>query len=377
MATAMDKWGVAQEPYDEVDDTQEGDASGVQDENPDDEFEPVINAATSAADAEAAAHAAKKAKDMKFLMLSGAVVALIAAGVVGVKYFGSADVAPEASPTMYQGQAPAGLAPMAPVAAVVPFEPTVPTAQTAPTTGTLTATTATSTTSPVAAPAPMGQPGMDPTQGVGSVPAPQLTPSPDSTPSQPTPISATPTFTTGPSVASTSQNDEATQLQSVIVSKDQEIARLRRELAANKRPVVKAKAPREVVKAKASPDEEFVIPSMTTKTGVASKPEVDKRPAIRVDSTGAKVVDPLVVSDTKQTAVESQPITKKGRVRNEFTVYAISNGRAWVTWANDGLNYTVGVNSQLPDSSRVTSIDDVTGVVHTNGGEIHPKPPTK
>jgi hypothetical protein len=109
----------------------------------------------------------------------------------------------------------------------------------------------------------------------------------------------------------------------------------------------------------------------------AAAPVTASKVKAEVTTEKAEVNSPLVVRETKPTPSFPPATTQGGRVRNEFTVYAISNGRAWITWAKDGMNYTVGVNSELPDSSRVSRIDDSTGVVYTSGGEIHPKPPTK
>ena len=41
------------------------------------------------------------------------------------------------------------------------------------------------------------------------------------------------------------------------------------------------------------------------------------------------------------------------------------------------MNYAVGTGSELPDASKVVSIDDVGAVVATTSGEVHAKPPTR
>ncbi|ART61220.1 hypothetical protein CBP36_19840 (plasmid) [Acidovorax carolinensis] len=81
-----------------------------------------------------------------------------------------------------------------------------------------------------------------------------------------------------------------------------------------------------------------------------------------------------VMNESKVTPVAPTATTKGGKVRGDFTVYAISNGRAWVKWSVDGENYMVALNSILPDSTRVTSISDEKGIVFSSAGEIHPKP---
>jgi hypothetical protein len=138
----------------------------------------------------------------------------------------------------------------------------------------------------------------------------------------------------------------------------------------SQKPVVSSKpATQGVTPAKAAPP---AVPQNKKVAEPAKTVTERSKPA----SIGA-VVEQQVLQDTKQTPALPSPQTKGAKVRAEFTVYAVSNGRAWVTWSKDGLNYTVGVNSELPDYSRVTKIDDSTGVVFTNAGEIHPRPPTK
>lgn len=81
-----------------------------------------------------------------------------------------------------------------------------------------------------------------------------------------------------------------------------------------------------------------------------------------------------VMNESKVAPVAPAATTKGGKVRGDFTVYAISNGRAWVKWSVDGENYMVALNSILPDNTRVTSISDEKGIVFSSAGEIHPKP---
>jgi hypothetical protein len=120
--------------------------------------------------------------------------------------------------------------------------------------------------------------------------------------------------------------------------------------------------------------------SSHTATLAAARAAVAKTSANPADigPTPAPVlVAPLVVQTIKQTPELPSPVEKGGKVRHDSSVYAISNGRAWVTWAKEGTNYMVGVGSELPDYSKVTKIDDVSGVIFTTSGEIHGTPPTK
>jgi hypothetical protein len=81
-----------------------------------------------------------------------------------------------------------------------------------------------------------------------------------------------------------------------------------------------------------------------------------------------------VMTEPRNVPVAPSAAAKGGKVRSDFTIYAISNGRAWVHWNSDNENHMVGPNSVLPDGSRVTQLDDTKGVVFTTNGEIHPRP---
>jgi len=161
------------------------------------------------------------------------------------------------------------------------------------------------------------------------------------------------------------------QLKKEIVNKDIEIKNLQKDIATANSKL--APRPAASVIARKNPVQSIVNEktdlSEKAKTLAAAKRQV-------VNTTPQKKETVITASESKSTSPSITPSAKDGKVRNEYSVYAISNGRAWVTWS-DGINYTVSTNSELPDSSRVTKIDDVAGVVFTTKGEIHPKASTK
>lgn len=66
------------------------------------------------------------------------------------------------------------------------------------------------------------------------------------------------------------------------------------------------------------------------------------------------------------------PISKLSGQRADFGVYAIVDGRAWLTSSGDKANYTVAVGEQLPDGSNVVSMTatDTRLEVKTTKGSI-------
>lgn len=75
----------------------------------------------------------------------------------------------------------------------------------------------------------------------------------------------------------------------------------------------------------------------------------------------AKVVNKPAVQVGESVGTTALPVTNKAKVngtsRNDYFVYAIVDGRAWITSAAEKNNVTVAVGEQLPDGSIVQSVN--------------------
>lgn len=162
---------------------------------------------------------------------------------------------------------------------------------------------------------------------------------------------------------------DVASLRTLLASRDASIEDMRRQLSrASRAPKPTTQAAPKTPAAAASEKQ-----SSPSAVAASTKPDVK---AAKAPEEKLVVVDPQVVEAIRQTPASPAPQGKGGKVRGDFSVYAVSNGRAWLTWSKDGQQYMVGVASQLPDYSKVTRIDDETGVIFTSGGEVHPKPAT-
>lgn len=356
MTTAIEKWGASQEGAGDhtdghaeahADMMHEGDITGADDLAADD----AAPADAVPANADDAALAAKKAKDKRIMLIGGAVVGVIGLAVAASVMFRPA-AHPQAIAAASQSQvaseplqapvaAPVAEAAIAPVAAdpASPAQPLVAAAE------------------PMPMPMPMAA---APAVAASQEPSPLAAPvaaAPALAAVEPTPQGA-------PVNAELEQLKATVQaLRADVDSKSRDIAALRKDIAAARAQAAARPAPvRKVVEVP------VIVERERAPRAAAVAPAVEPR---------AQMAEPAVFAEPKQTPLAPPAVAKGGKVRSEFTVYAISNGRAWVTWAKDGMNYTVSANSELPDYSKVTALDDVKGVVFTSAGEIHPKPPTR
>lgn len=320
--------------------------------------------------------AAKKAKDMKIMKFAGGVLLVMGLGVGGLMAVGGQrgntqaqqQSAPEQGQVLAQAPAPV-LQVAQPVELSTP--PAVVAQQLAPV-----APVAPAALELSPAPVAVAQ------ASVGVAPAQSALPLAAVTPAallvQPVQAAAAAVVAESESKAAAAMRTDIEALRAEVqavrsesAGKDKLIADLRKQVAPARNvqhvavAVVK-KVPAEVIITEPRASREATL--------VAAKASVSK---VIADQKSVVIVDPQVVAETRQTMVSPPASAKGGKVRSEFTVYAVSNGRAWLTWGKDGMNYTVGVNSELPDYSKVTSIDDVRGIVFTSAGEVHPKPATK
>lgn len=358
MTTAIEKWGASQEGAGDhtdghaeahADMMHEGDITGADDLAPDD----AAPADAVPANADDAALAAKKAKDKRIMLIGGAVV-----GVIGLAVAASVMFRPAAHPQAIAAASQSQVAPsplQAPVAAPVAEAAIAPVA----------ADPASPAQPLVAAAEPMPMPmAAAPAVAASQEPLPLAAP-------VAAPVAAAPALAAiEPTPQGAAVHAELEQLKATVQtlradvdSKSKDIAALRKDIAAARAQAAARPAPvRKVVEVP------VIVERERAPRAAAAAPAVEPR---------AQMAEPAVFAEPKQTPVAPPAVAKGGKVRSEFTVYAISNGRAWVTWAKDGMNYTVSANSELPDYSKVTALDDVKGVVFTSAGEIHPKPPTR
>lgn len=108
--------------------------------------------------------------------------------------------------------------------------------------------------------------------------------------------------------------------------------------------------------------------AVATAKPAASRPTA--KPAAAVASAPAEPVN-VRASDLK--GVVSQPGAKPTtkNMRNDFSIYAVTDGRVWVVGRDGERLGPLAVGSPLTDGSKITGIDVGRGVVLTNSGEIH------
>lgn len=392
--TAMDEWAKQQQGDGESQGEGEQPHTGDQLSGADDADVMHDDAVDANESAEDSALAAKKATDKKIFILAGSAAALIGVVTVGLSVFGGGTRvarAPSAIPTtrpapiaqaVESSQVIAPMAPATTAAAPLDFGLPQPTSIAAPTqdfaapqaspgsSETPAAVPALAAPTPVTAAPAAAVPAQlaDAGPGAPAVPATQSSPAPANS----SPIGA-------PSSAESAAEldvarKEIERLQKLVGANEKDIEALRadvRELEALRKDVkalrlrvAKAEKPR---------------PAPSPRPAAQKKSDEPRRTAAKFEGITeykepyAPVKSP-VLSQTKATPSAPPAFEKGGKVRADFTVYAISNGRAWVHWKGDGENHMVGLNSVLPDNSRVTKIDDVNGIVFSTTGEIHPKP---
>jgi hypothetical protein len=340
-------------------------------------------------DSEEAAHAAKKARDSKILMGVGGAVLVLVLGAVGFHLYGSSGSSPQqVAQVQAQQQAqqqahqqPSGAAPapvgnnQAPVIAPMPeasapapvdfgLQPGAPLpadGQPAIVNG-FPAPVVPATAPAVQAVAPVGA-------GAPVTAQPPVVGAPGQVPVT-APAQVAPAATPGVSPA------ELNDLRAEVAALGQKVTDLSKEVAAlRSRPQVQtsARSAAQQAPVAAKPEPNVSERREPKNKALVAAAAASAAAAAAADTKYTPIASP-VLTDSKATPVALTSVTKNGKVRSEFTVYAISNGRAWVRWSGDGENYMVEKDSVLPDNSKVTNVDNVKGVVFTTAGEIHQKP---
>lgn len=396
MSTALEQWGSAQgSATGAADDTHtdtvhEGDITGDGLEGAEHlEHEPhaeVDDAAVGAADdADAAALAAKKAKDVKTLKLVGAVAAAVVVGVGVMKARSNAQQveiaqaqaqaqpAPDNSalaptpaaasavaqpviteradtpPTAQVGTPPspdfglqAGAAPQPALVAAPPVQTAVlqPVAQ-APAPVQPAASTAADLAVATRANAQQAPVLADAGKGVKSAPA--------------TKQADVGGGGTAPEVQKL--RDDVASLRAAMADKDGAIAQLRSELDGLKESVASRSAA-----AQPRPAAHRQVAKPPAKTAVVAAP------AAKASAPVSGITETVVSSPASATI--AQPVPAKGKVRTDYRVYAMTDGRVWVVGRSNE-PFQISLRAPLPDGSRVTSIDADKYVVLTTAGEIH------
>lgn len=111
---------------------------------------------------------------------------------------------------------------------------------------------------------------------------------------------------------------------------------------------------------------------------VAAKPVTRTAPAMapaKVATQKSEVVDsgsPVSVKAEDLRGVVTKPGTKptNGKVRADFTVYAVTDGRVWVVGKDGERLGPLAIGSPLTDGSKITGIDVTRGEVNTSSGVI-------
>jgi len=112
----------------------------------------------------------------------------------------------------------------------------------------------------------------------------------------------------------------------------------------------------------------------TAPTAVATaKPAAPRAVAKPAAAVAAAPAEPVNVRASDLKGVVSQPGAKPTtkNMRNDFSIYAVTDGRVWVVGRDGERLGPLAVGSPLTDGSKITGIDVGRGVVLTNSGEIH------
>lgn len=154
-------------------------------------------------------------------------------------------------------------------------------------------------------------------------------------------------------------------LQKTLKSKEDENTNLRLTLQTTKNELTNAQ--NAIAQAKAS---------QATQPPKAAKPVVTERKT-DVAATEAKRPSAAQIKkadDTKdspkQASADKAGDKAGSKVRSDFSIYAVTDGRAWVTSKDGERHGPLVVGSPLADGSKVTSMDPTRGVLGTTAGEI-------
>lgn len=312
------------------------------------------------AQAEADAHAAKKKKDLRTLMIAGGAVGVLVLGLVAVKVtrgggeqYAQIEQAPatQAQPqlaqqTPDQGQVIAQVGPQAQQAAAV-IDASGSQAAPAPASGVAGLDFGLQSSSQASAPA--AHPALMPSAAVVAQPAPiqgGLAPAVQQ--------SATGKAQVGPSAAEMEAlRTEMNGLRNALEDRSREVAKLREDLSSLKQRVTAAPAaPKQVAVAKADAPK-------------PAKVEVARQESVKAVITEKAVVETPVAAKATPAAVAGA----KGKARSDYRMYAYADERFWIK-GDDGEPFLVGMNSPLPDGTRVTALNKDAGTVSTTAGEI-------
>lgn len=400
--TALDSWGANRENADAGEDGHDVNEHDIRgDHEPDDsavdaELAHEADADTgqvTQVDDDAERHAAKKKKDMKMLMVAGGVAGALVIGVVGLGVVkalsnsgqqnvvqqeqqspvvqpaqgGRQDVIVErqdGSPVVAQvgGQlgAPAAAAPPAPDFGL----------QGANTQGNQAPQMSAVDLPPAATPVVPAAPHMTAAVAAPLAPpvmAPTATASPSgAAPAAPVAALTPKTSAAAPAVDAaevSSLRGELDSLRSELGSKAKALEDVQRELAELRKMQARAVVNR--------PATAPVRPVVVAKASAPKFAPIKKPIAEPAKVAPAPEASPIKETVVAQVAVPS-PVAvaaAKGKVRSDFRIYAIADGRVWVM-GQDNEAIQIGARSPLADGSRVTGIDADKHVVYTTAGEI-------
>ncbi|MFK4705809.1 hypothetical protein ABIC83_002648 [Roseateles asaccharophilus] len=142
---------------------------------------------------------------------------------------------------------------------------------------------------------------------------------------------------------------EMSGLRNALEERNRDVSKLSQELAALKDKIRTAPAPKQAVAVKVEPPK-------------PAKVEVARQ------ESGKAIITEKAVVETPAVA-KAAPPAAKGKVRSDYRMYAYSDERFWIK-GDDGEPFLVGLNSPLPDGSRVIALNKDAGTVSTSAGEI-------
>lgn len=142
---------------------------------------------------------------------------------------------------------------------------------------------------------------------------------------------------------------------------EQEIETLKKKLA--EKPVASAVTPKPAATA-AKPYQAPVVAAKPSPRPAQAAPKPSAEPSEAGPAVSVKAED--------LRGVVTKPGAKptSGKVRGDFTVYAVTDGRVWVVGKDGERLGPLAIGSPLTDGSKITGIDIVRGEVNTSAGVI-------
>jgi len=110
-------------------------------------------------------------------------------------------------------------------------------------------------------------------------------------------------------------------------------------------------------------------PVQITSTVAAKAPQVIAAPAVQ-SRPGPSTPMTVKAEDLKGVITKSGARASQGKIRSDFTVYAVTDGRVWVVDRDGERLGPLAIGSPLTDGSKITGIDVPRGAVITTAGEI-------